>query len=215
MFNNLNLWGAVKIGGPVMYVLVICSVVSVAVIMERIYYFFTRSRISREAFMRLIREHIGKGAISQAVSLCQHARMPFASVVEAGLNAYHLDEQEITHAMERKIIIEINDLERLTAIVGTIGSTAVYIGLLGTVGGIITTFRDMYRLGSSEINVVIHGIAEALVCTAAGLLVAIPAVAAYNYFVKRVNSFVSDMELCASETSSRIKERKSAGAKSV
>ncbi len=62
-------------------------------------------------------------------------------------------------------------------------------------------------MGSSGINVVIHGISSALVCTAAGLFVAIPAVAAYNYFVKRINAFVMDMELCASETSGLLKRQ--------
>jgi biopolymer transport protein ExbB/TolQ len=93
-------------------------------------------------------------------------------------------------------------------VVGTIGSTAVYIGLLGTVWGIIRTFNDIAKHGSGGLNVVIAGISEALICTAAGLVVAIPAVMAYNYFLKRIAKFVTDMELCASETSSLLRGRK-------
>jgi biopolymer transport protein ExbB/TolQ len=83
--------------------------------------------------------------------------------------------------------------------VATIGNTAVYIGLFGTVLGIIRAFSDIAAAGAGGMSVVIGGVAEALVCTATGLFVAIPAVIAYNYFTKRVERFVTDMELCASE----------------
>ena len=118
----------------------------------------------------------------------------------SGLGAYSRGEKEISSNMERSIVIETNMLSRFTAVVGTIGSTAVYIGLFGTVLGIIRAFHDISRAGSGGISVVINGISEALICTAAGLCVAVPAVIAYNYFIKKIDNFVADMELCASET---------------
>ena len=208
MFKNFTVWDAIKIGGPVMYFLVLCSILSVAVILERLYYYYQRSRISREAFMVFIREELGKGNTEKALAMAQDSQTPFASVVWEGLNAFSSDEKELSQALERKILIEVNELERRTAIVGTIGSTAVYIGLLGTVGGIIKTFQDIAQAGSGGIDVVIGGVAEALVCTAAGLFVAIPAVMAYNYFMKRVQRFVLDMELCASEITSLLTHKK-------
>jgi len=214
MFKDFSIWEAVKIGGPVMYALIICSVVSVAIILERIVYFYRRSCVPRIAFMRSIREQFGKGDVKNALMVCKDVLTPFAHVVGIGLNSSHLDEKEITDAMEREIIIEIYNLERWTGIVGTIGSTAVYIGLLGTVWGIMETFRDISQAGSGGMHVAIRGISEALICTAAGLFVAIPAVVAHNYFVKRISRFVMDMELCASETASLIKGKKS-GAKDV
>jgi biopolymer transport protein ExbB/TolQ len=101
--------------------------------------------------------------------------------------------------MERSITIETEKLEQYTSIVGTVGNTAVYIGLFGTVLGIIRAFHDISATGAGGMNIVIAGVAEALVCTATGLLVAIPAVIVFNYFTKRVEHFVNDMELCASE----------------
>ncbi|HLD88224.1 MAG TPA: MotA/TolQ/ExbB proton channel family protein, partial [Candidatus Omnitrophota bacterium] len=86
-----------------------------------------------------------------------------------------------------------------TSIVGTIGGTAVYVGLFGTVLGIMRAFADIGKAGSGGMEVVTTGISEALICTAAGLFVAIPAVVAYNYFMRRVDNFVVDMELAASE----------------
>ncbi len=208
MLNNFTIWEAVIAGGPVMYVLVLCSIFSVAVILERLFCYHRRSQVQRAVFMQLIREHMEKGDFQKALTICKNTPTPFSFVAEAGLNSCGSDEKEIIETMERKIVVGIHDLERRTAILGTIGSTAVYIGLLGTVLGIIRTFQDIYHAGSGGINVVIHGISEALVCTAAGLFVAIPAVVAYNYFIKRVKEFVMDMELCASETASLIKAQK-------
>ena len=102
--------------------------------------------------------------------------------------------------MERQIIIETTILERLTSVIGTIGSVAVYVGLFGTVLGIIRAFHDISASGSGGISVVISGISEALACTAAGLCVAVPAVVAYNYFMKKIDDFIKDMEIAASET---------------
>jgi biopolymer transport protein ExbB/TolQ len=208
MFKSFTVWDAIKIGGPVMYFLVLCSILSVAVILERLYYYYQRSRISREAFMKLIREELANGNIEKALAIARDSQTPFASVVGEGINTFSSDEKELSQALERRILIEANELERRTAIVGTIGSTAVYIGLLGTVGGIIKTFQDLAQAGSGGIDIVIGGVAEALVCTAAGLFVAIPAVMAFNYFMKRVQRFVLDMELCASEITSILTQRK-------
>jgi len=131
--------------------------------------------------------------------MCKDAATPFANVVCTGLNAYGKGEKEVSSSMDRSIVVETNMLSRFTAVVGTIGSTAVYIGLFGTVLGIIRAFHDISKTGSGGISVVINGISEALICTAAGLCVAVPAVIAYNYFIKKIDNFVTDMELCASE----------------
>ena len=131
---------------------------------------------------------------------CEKANTPYSRVVQTGLNFCGHSEAVISNAMERGISIQTVLLEKFTSIVGTIGSTAVYIGLFGTVIGIIRAFHDISKSGAGGISVVINGISEALVCTAAGLCVAVPAVIAYNYFVKKVDGFITDMELCASET---------------
>jgi biopolymer transport protein ExbB len=137
--------------------------------------------------------------IEMAMDICKGSRAPFSNVVYSGLELYGHSEKEVYNAMEREITIETNKLEQYTSIVGTIGNTAVYIGLFGTVLGIIRAFHDISVAGAGGMSIVIGGIAEALVCTATGLLVAIPAVIVFNYFAKRVEHFISDMELCASE----------------
>jgi len=139
------------------------------------------------------------GDMQQALQISKDTDTPFSQVVYTGLKLLGHNEAVISNAMEREITVETNKLERNTNITGTIGSVAVYIGLFGTVLGIIRAFRDISASSSGGLNVVINGIAEALICTAAGLAVAVPAVIFYNYFVKRINDFIADMELCASE----------------
>jgi biopolymer transport protein ExbB len=152
-----------------------------------------------------IRAALKKDNIDSAISLCKKSNTPFSDVVHAGLIFAKHTEKEISNNMERTIVIETNLLEDYTTIVGTIGSVSVYIGLFGTVLGIIKAFNDISAAGTGGINVVINGIAESLVCTAAGLCVAVPAVVAYNYFIKRIDRFITDMELCASETMDIVK----------
>lgn len=195
----MTLWQLLKVGGFTMYILLACSVISLTIIFERFMYYRRRSKVKRTVFMAHIRESLEKASAKKALEICKSTDTPFASVVSSGLNLYGHSEVVISNTMEREVTIETMKLERYTSIVGTIGSTAVYIGLFGTVLGIIRAFHDISTAGSGGISVVINGISEALVCTAAGLCVAVPAVIAYNYFVKRVDSFITDMELSASE----------------
>ena len=110
--------------------------------------------------------------------------------------------------MDRQISVEVKDLDRSISLLGTIGSTVVYIGLFGTVLGIINSFQKIAQsaAGGGGMETVIAGIAEALICTATGILVAVPSVFAYNLLTKRVDDFATDMELVASETGDLLKE---------
>jgi biopolymer transport protein ExbB len=195
-------------GGFTIYILIFCSVLSIAIIIERYLYYRFRSRIKRYDFMERIKKELDKNDIEKAVKICDENNTPFSDVVYAGLSFAKHSEKEISNNMERAIVVETNLLEKRTTIVGTIGSIAVYIGLFGTVLGIMKAFGDIATAGAGGMNVVMNGISESLVCTAAGLVVAVPAVVAYNYFIKRIDNFITDMELCASETMDLIKTKK-------
>jgi biopolymer transport protein ExbB len=187
-------------GGVTMYFLLGYSILSLGIIMERYLYYRKRSRVKREAFMSSVTNELSKNNITKAKEICKSTDTPFAKVVYSGLNLFGHNEVVVSNTMEREISIETTRLERFTSIIGTIGSTAIYIGLLGTVLGIIRAFQDISKAGSGGISVVINGISQALVTTAAGLCVAVPAVIAYNCFIKKVDGFITDMELSASET---------------
>ncbi|MFA5157093.1 MAG: MotA/TolQ/ExbB proton channel family protein [Candidatus Omnitrophota bacterium] len=196
----MSTWQLFRTGGFTLIILLFCSIVSLAIIIERYLYYRRRSRVKRLDFMKKVRKELEKGSVETALSICKKSDTPFSSVVYAGLSFYNHSEKEISNNMDREIVVETTTLERFTAIIGTIASVAVYIGLFGTVLGIMRVFHDLSASGTGGVGVVINGISEALVTTAAGLCVAVPAITAYNYFIKKIDSFIKDMELCASET---------------
>ena len=199
MFAGKTFLEIVQIGGFTMYILLFCSFLSIAILLERILYYRKRSKTNRAEFMARIARAVSGGGIEKAMELCRDTPAPFSNVVYSGLELSGHHENEISNAMEREITLEVTKLERYTGIVGTIGNVAVYIGLFGTVLGIIRAFHDISAAGAGGMSIVIGGVAEALVCTATGLFVAIPAVIAFNYFARKVELFTNDMELCASE----------------
>jgi biopolymer transport protein ExbB/TolQ len=199
MFAGKTIWEILQVGGFTMYILVFCSILSVTILFERIIYYRRRSKTKRGEFMIRIGRALKSGNIEKAMEICKESLAPFSNVVYSGLELYGHSEKEISNAMEREITIETTKLEQYTGIVGTIGNTAVYIGLFGTVLGIIRAFHDIAVAGAGGMSIVIGGVAEALICTATGLFVAVPAVIAFNYFTKKVEHFMNDMELSASE----------------
>ncbi len=208
MFKGQGIFEIIQAGGFTMYVLILCSVISIAVIIERVLYFQRRLRVSRFALMDAVRKEISQNKLPAAIDLCRNTDTPCAKVALAGLNLNGHDEKMVANAMEREISIETIKLERFISIIGTIGGTAVYIGLFGTVLGIMHAFGDISKSGGSGMDIVTKGIAEALVCTAAGLLVAIPAVISYNFLMRRIDNIVMDMELTSSELLDLLGSRK-------
>ncbi len=199
MFAGKTFLEIVQIGGFTMYILLFCSFLSIAILLERILYYRKRSKTNRAEFMARVARAVNSGGVEKAMELCRNTPAPFSNVIYSGLELSGHQEKEISTAMEREITMEVSKLERYTGIVGTIGNVAVYIGLFGTVLGIIRAFHDISAAGAGGMSIVIGGVAEALICTATGLFVAIPAVIAFNYFARKVELFTNDMELCASE----------------
>jgi len=199
MFEGKTLIQIVNMGGIAVYILILCSVISLGVILERLVTYYRVSRLNKTDFLRAIKAEFVSGSAEKALKLCEECDDPVVSVVKAGIKLFDRDEKAVQGAMEREIMVETVKLEKFTSIVGTIGNIAVYIGLFGTVLGIVRSFHNISVIGSGGMPVIIGGVAEALFATAAGLFVAIPAVIFYNYFVRRVDNFVTDMEYFASE----------------
>ena len=204
MFAGKTLLQILSMGGFTMYVLLLCSVLSLGVILDRVAHYARKSHVKRPAFMDKIKNELKQKDLARALEICRDTEAPFAKVVLAGLEKIGRTEKLILGVMERQITIEVGKLERLTSIVATIGNIAVYIGLFGTVLGIIRAFRDISIAGTGGMDVVIGGVAEALITTATGLAVAVPSVVLYNYLSRRVERFVNDMELASSELSDLI-----------
>ena len=191
-------------GGFTMYLLLFCSVLSLGVILDRVASYWKKSRVKRPAFMDKIKGVLRQKDLARALEICRETEAPFAKVILAGLEKAGRSEKLVNGVMERQITVESGKLEKLTSIVATIGNIAVYIGLFGTVLGIIRAFHDISMAGTGGMDVVIGGVAEALITTATGLAVAVPSVVLYNYLSRRIERFVNDMELAASEINDLI-----------
>lgn len=205
MFNNLSVWHWIGMGGFAIWILILCSIVSLAITVEKLHYFRRKSRTSLDDFMLRLRSALEKKNFEIALEACSQVNTPFADMAADGLSSRDGGPEAVASAMERRILIEVNILERYTTLLGSIGSTAVYIGLFGTVIGIIRAFGDIAHIGTGGINAIIGGIAEALISTAAGIFVAVPAIVIYNLLMKRINNFILDMELCSSEINDIIR----------
>ncbi len=177
----------------------LCSVIAVAVFLERIFH-FRRAQIDTEKFMGGMRNLLKRKSYIEALSICEETPGPVAAVVKAGILKHERSKEQIKEAMENTSRYEIPRLEKNLVILATIAQISPLIGLLGTVTGMIKAFMTIQaKAGFVNPGDLAQGIWEALITTAAGLVVAIPAFVAYNYLVNRVNYFVLDMEKTAAE----------------
>lgn len=168
-------------GEPILILLLGLSMVSVAVIIER-YIIYYRNRFDMSEFTNSIVELLNRGDIREACKRAEALDTAEAQVLAEGLKNYRKGRTVVIELMKSMRTRQVQRLDRRLVILGTIGSNAPFIGLLGTVLGIIKAFNDLAYATKAGPSVVMAGISEALVATAIGLLVAIPAVVSFNYF---------------------------------
>ncbi|MCE9613379.1 MAG: MotA/TolQ/ExbB proton channel family protein [Lentisphaerae bacterium] len=191
--HDLTLYAMLKQGWPIISLLLVCSIVSFSIILDR-FLALRNARLDARQFVEAVLRDLAMGGLERAMQRCQHFRKPVSAVVAEVLNRPgSRDDKE--RAMQHAIQEQLHLLEHRVAFLGTVGSTAPFIGLLGTVIGIIKAFKDIAANAGGGPDVVSAGIAEALVTTAFGLVVAIPAVMAYNYFVNALRRFSGEMEM--------------------
>ena len=204
LLRNVGLFGA-----AVMCCLVALSVFSVAVIVDKHRRFRLAARQS-EIFKPVFTKFLHGGELQELIeALRQHPNSHVAQVVSAGILEYDGVRQAggdpvaslelITSALRDSISETLIQLKRGLGFLATIGSIAPFIGLFGTVAGIINAFRNIAATGSGGMSVVSGGIAEALVTTALGIFVAIPAVVAFNQFTGRIETFQVQMNRASSQ----------------
>jgi biopolymer transport protein ExbB len=177
----------------VMWVLVVLSLISVTIMIERAVYFFgQRPDVSKlmEELRRLLRSGDLLGAREQVAGMKGVA----AAVARAALSEADRGPEAADEAAASAVIQERMRLERNLAFLGTVGNNAPFVGLFGTVVGIILAFHDLSLNTQGGASTVMAGISEALVATAIGLLVAIPAVAAFNIFQRRMKAILGDAD---------------------
>ncbi len=185
-------------GGWTMLVLAACSVLSWMIILER-WWRFRRAEKGSDRLCGRVCKLVRAGKAQEAAGLTQAEESSVAAVLHAGLAHETRDKALLEEAMERRSAEEMLDLENRLGLLGSLGSVAPYVGLFGTVVGVISAFQALVVAKETGANVVSAGIAEALVCTAAGLVVAVPAVFAYNYFARKAARLDTRMALASSE----------------
>lgn len=187
-------------GNLILLVIVGCSILGFAIFIER-FFQLRKAEVDTNALVISIRQCIQEGNIVEAIRLCDSTGGTLANIIKSGLLKHNRSKDEIESAMEISGLIEIAHLEKNAKILSIIANIAPLIGLLGTVLGFIQAFGEMRMSGLVDISATRIGEAMeyALVTTAAGLAVAIPAIIAYNYIVARVEGFVLEMQTTSSE----------------
>jgi biopolymer transport protein ExbB len=177
-----------------------CSLFGFGIFLERLL-FLRKSDCDTNQLILSLRKDIQEGNIVAAIKTCESVGGSVARILRAGLIKHNRDREQIENAMEVAGLMEIAALERNAKILSVIAHIAPLIGLLGTVIGFIQAFSEMKMSGLVDIsaNQIGEAMEYALVTTAAGLVVAIPAVIGYNYLVSRVEGFVLDMQTTSAE----------------
>lgn len=212
VFENIFPLGTIFTYGAnwnmVLFIIIACSVASFTVFIERLLQ-LKRSEIDTNQFIILIRKAIQNGNIVEAIQICEQSGGSIAAIIKAGLLKHNKAKEHIESAMEIAGLVEIARLEKNAKILSLISHISPLIGLLGTVLGFIQAFAEMRLSGLVDISATRIGEAMeyALVTTAAGLVVAIPSVLAYNYIVSRVESFVLEIQTASAEIVEMLLER--------
>jgi len=204
-----NVFNYFQRGGPMMWPLLICSLVGLIFIIERIIAYRRIQGDTAEIFSG-IRESLLERNLRGSLEVCESFDHPVATTLKSGLLRFGKSNDEIEKAMESVALHEISKLEKGLWVLATVANTAPLFGFLGTVTGMISSFEALAEVGLGNPQAVASGIAEALITTATGLTIALPVQAAYNYFNSRVSNFALDMETSSSmllETFSEIEEK--------
>ena len=197
--TEMQIFNVIMKGGILMIPIGLCSIVALAIIIER-FFSLRRASIDTREFMDTMRQVLRQNRIQDAVEICDEVDAPMARIMRAGILKYNRTKEDIREAIEDAGHLEIPRLERYLSAMATCANIAPLLGLLGTVAGMIKAFAQIQALeGQVSPSDLAEGIGNALVTTAAGLTVAIPTLVAYNYFVTRVENMILEMEISSSE----------------
>jgi biopolymer transport protein ExbB len=192
MFNQFN-WAEATWQSPVFIALILCSIVTFGAVLERIYYYHKR-RGNPDDLLKKVAVKIRDGQIREAAVICETALHPVgpvaADILRNAYNPANNFEVRLHIALSGQKLL----LERNLNILGTMAAAGPLLGLLGTVWGIMDSFSSMARTGSAAPAVVASGVAEALVTTVAGLVIAIPSLILYNHLARRMNVMLTIAE---------------------
>jgi biopolymer transport protein ExbB len=187
------MWEIVRAGGTLMWPLILCSIVAVAIVLERLWT-LQEKRVLPPDLLQKVGQLVEANQVNDNVIAALQKHSPLGRVLAAGLQSRHRPREVMMERLEDTGRHVVHELERFLNTLGTIAGIAPLLGLLGTVLGIIKAFNSINAGGLGDPRLLTGGIAEALITTAAGLSVAIPALIAYRFLRSRVDRLVIDME---------------------
>ena len=185
-----------EVGGPILWVLVIISIGAFAVVLERIVFFARNEKNVGSNFKDEILSLVASKKLDEAIALCDTKKSCVASAVRKFLQKAPkgIDVQDYEFILKEVTNQEISSYERRLNLLASVMSISPMLGLLGTVTGMIRAFTNISKYGAGDAAVVADGIAEALLTTAAGLMIAIPVIVVYNYLNRRLEKMENEID---------------------
>jgi biopolymer transport protein ExbB len=181
-------------GGIVLWIIMALSVVGLAIIIERLLY-FRSIRVDEDKLFQRVKASIEKGHYEEALSICDNNESPLSALIKVGIEYRTYPEAAQKEVLKDAAAQEVPRLERNVSALGTIAHISPLLGLLGTVTGTMQAFGVLGRFGSvADPSILAAGVAEALITTVGGIIVAVPAVIFYNYLVEKVNMILLKTE---------------------
>ena len=194
-------------GGPVFYLILLAGAVAIVVFIERFFHCH-RAQINSTEFLNGVRNVLRRDNVVEALSICDATPGPVARLVKTAILNRDNGRDRVRESLEEAGLVEVPRLEERLNLLATIAQLAPLIGLFGTVMGLMKTFDlILSKESAAHAGDLANGVYAAMICCAAGLAVSIPAHAAYNYLVSRVNSIVLDMERAATEIVNIVTEK--------
>ncbi|MBU1076035.1 MAG: MotA/TolQ/ExbB proton channel family protein [Spirochaetes bacterium] len=186
-------------GGPLVYVIFFFSILGLAVVIERFYYFFKTEKGDNKNLKDQIKAYIKNNDINGAKAVCSMNKSSVSKVIQIILDNIKASRTSLEEKIKEVALEQISKLERYMWILKTTGHVTPLLGLLGTVTGMMKTFNVIAARSIGNPEMLAGGISEALITTATGLSVAIPAVVLFNYFEKKIDNTIHEMEQASVE----------------
>jgi len=193
MLSNLFIVDVFVKGGPVMVPILLCSIIGVAIMIERAR-FYLRQNSGTEKFMAHVRSALAARDYLEALRMCRMETHPLARVIAAGIDRLDLPKDALLDVMRQEAMRQMKHFEKNTGILSTIATVSPLLGLTGTVTGMISSFSIISTIGVGDPTALAGGISEALYTTAAGLFIGIPALVAFNWCESRIKEFEEQVE---------------------
>ncbi len=180
-------------GGVLVYPIALCSLLVLTIFFERLWS-LRREKVLPKEFLRKVETMVTEGRVEDARRLCDESYSPIAKILGAALRNSHSPRSAVKEAVEEVGKLQAAELERYVEAIGTCAAISPLLGLLGTVFGMMSVFQDIEKFGLGNPSTFASGIWQALITTAVGLCVAIPAFIFYKYLLSKVDHLILEME---------------------